>query len=63
MSKDAMAVAIIVLVIAVGMLAYQNSRYERPSTIGESLGSAIERTGDAIEDAGEDIKDDLNRRR
>lgn len=61
-NQNALAVVIVVLVLAVGFLAYQNAEQRRPPTFGESVGSAIEKAGDNIEDAADDIKDGMERR-
>ncbi|HYD18309.1 MAG TPA: hypothetical protein VEF76_07515 [Patescibacteria group bacterium] len=45
---------IIALVIVIGALAYHN--YQRPQTLGEKVGAAVEQAGDDIENAADDVK-------
>lgn len=56
-NQNVLVAVIFALVLLVGALVYHQS--QRPATLGEKVGAAIEKAGDNIEDAADDVKRDL----
>lgn len=56
-NQNVLVAVIFALVLLVGALVYHQN--QRPATLGEKVGAAIEQAGDDIEDAADDVKRDL----
>ncbi|MCC7037317.1 MAG: hypothetical protein IT560_08395 [Alphaproteobacteria bacterium] len=56
-NQNVLVAVIFALVLLVGALVYHQN--QRPATLGEKVGAAIEKAGDNIEDAADDVKRDL----
>lgn len=56
-NQNVLVAVIFALVLLVGALVYHNS--QRPQTLGEKVGAAVEQAGDDLEDAADNVKRDL----
>ncbi len=53
-NQNVLVAVIFALVLLIGALVYHNN--QRPQTLGEKVGAAVEQAGDDLEDAADNVK-------